>query len=274
MSVLPTIGPSLLFCPANRPARFEKALSAADAVIIDLEDAIAPDDEEKSSARENVREHLRGDPDKFFVRINGLDSPWYAADVDMLRDVGATKVVLPKVESAAHLLKTPDLTVIALCETVRGVVNSREIAEAENCAALFFGAEDLTADLGGRSSRSPSGAYHSPIEYARSEVLFAATAAGKAAIDAVFLDIRDPEALEAESRFACDMGFAAKGCIHPDQVQPIRRAYAPSDEQITWARGLLDAVAVNGPGVFQYQGQMVDKPLYQHAHTIMTRTEN
>ncbi|MQA94478.1 MAG: hypothetical protein GEV11_07410 [Streptosporangiales bacterium] len=158
-------------------------------------------------------------------------------------------------------------------ETVHGIVNAREIAAADNCAGLFWGAEDLTADLGGRSSRAPGGDYHEPVRYARSTVLMAAAATGRPAIDAVFLDIDDETTLRTEAGAACDVGFAAKGRIHPKQVATVRAAYAPTGEQVTWARGLIAAVEENGSGVFRYQGRMVDGPLYTLARTILSRTE-
>ena len=264
-------GPALLFCPADRPDRFAKALAAADTVLVDLEDAVAPDG--KDAARAAVREALRDDPDRFVVRVNSRGTEWHDADLAMLREAGASTLLLPKAESAADLAAMPDLGVIALCETVHGIVNAREIARANNCVGLFWGAEDLTADLGGRSSRASGGAYHVPIEHARSEVLFAAAAAGRPAIDAVVLDIEDDETLRAESQAACDVGFAAKACIHPRQVPTVRAAFAPSDEQVAWARGVLAAVADHGPGVFRYQGLMVDGPLHTLARTILSRTE-
>jgi citrate lyase subunit beta/citryl-CoA lyase len=264
-------GPALLFCPGDRPERFAKALAAADTVLVDLEDAVAPDG--KDAARATVRDALRDDPDLFVVRVNARGTRWHEADVAMLREAGASRVLLPKAESADDLAALPGLGVIALCETVLGIVNAREIARADNCAGLFWGAEDLTADLGGRSSRGPGGAYHVPIQHARSEVLLAAAAAGRPAIDAVVLDIGDDATLRAESEAACDVGFAAKGCVHPRQVPTVRAAFAPTDEQVAWARGLLAAVDEHGPGVFRYQGRMVDGPLYTLARTILSRTE-
>lgn len=265
-------GPGLLFVPADRPDRYDKALAAADTVFVDLEDAVAP--EHKDAARDTVRDALgRGDPDRFVVRVNARDTAWHEADVAMVRAAGATRVLLPKAGSAADLEALPGLRVIALCETVQGVVNAREIAAADNCAGLFWGAEDLTADLGGRASRTADGAYHEPMRYARAQVLFAAAAAGRPAIDAVFLDIQDTDALRAEAEAACDVGFAAKCCIHPSQVPVVRAAFAPTAEQVAWARGLMAAVEEHGTGVFTYQGRMVDGPLYALARTILSRTE-
>ncbi|MQA05583.1 MAG: CoA ester lyase [Streptosporangiales bacterium] len=263
-------GPALLFCPADRPDRYDKALAVADTVFVDLEDAVSPG--EKAAARETVREALRDDPDRFVVRVNGSDTQWSADDVAMLRAVGASRVLLPKVGSAADVRALSDLAVVALCETVAGIVNARAIAAAENCVGLFFGAEDLTADLGGQASRDSSGRYYPAMEYAKAEVLFAAAASGKLAIHPVYLKIDDQAGLRAECEEACAVGFAAKGCIHPSQVSVVKAAFAPTPEQVEWAKGLMAAVEEHGSGVFQYQGQMVDGPLYTQAKNILMRT--
>lgn len=266
----PLAGPALLFCPANRPDRYEKALAVADTVLVDLEDAVGP--AEKVTARETVRAALRDEPDRFVVRVNGSDTEWYGDDVAMLRDVGASRVLLPKVGSPADVAALADLAVVALCETVRGVVEASAIAATENCSALFFGAEDLTADLGGRSSRDRSGRYHPAIEHAKAEVFFAAAAAGKQAIHPVYLQIGDEDGLRAECEEACDLGYTAKGCIHPSQVAVVKGAFAPTPEQVEWAKGLIAAKEEHGSGVFQFQGQMVDGPVYAQAQNIIRRT--
>lgn len=263
-------GPALLFCPANRPDRYEKALASADTALIDLEDAVSP--AEKVTARETVREALCDDPNRFIVRVNGSDTEWYADDVAMLREAGASRVLLPKVGSAADVTVLTDLAVVALCETVHGIVEARAIAAAENCIGLFFGAEDLVADLGGRASRDSSGRYYPAIEYAKAEMLLAAAAARKQVIHPVYLKIDDKAGLRAECEEACDLGFTAKGCIHPSQVAVVKAAFAPTAEQVEWSKGLIAAAEEHGSGVFQYQGQMVDDPLYAQARNILMRT--
>lgn len=262
-------GPALLFCPANRPDRYDRATAAADTALVDLEDAVPPD--QKRSARDAVRAALTHDPDRFVVRVNGRDTQWYADDVAMLRDVGASRVLLPKVGSPDDVTAVGDLDVVALCETVHGIQHAQAIAEVDNCIALFWGAEDLTAALGGRSSRRSDGAYHAPIQHARTNVLFAAAAAGKLAVDAVYLDLDDDATLRAECVAACDVGFAAKGCIHPRQVDVVRAAFAPSEHQLAWAERLMAAKVTHGSGVFVYEGRMVDGPLYAQATRILSQ---
>jgi citrate lyase subunit beta / citryl-CoA lyase len=189
----------------------------------------------------------------------------------MLRAAGATTLMLAKTSSAADLAALPGFEVIALCETVAGVVNAPSIAAEPNCSAMFWGGEDLVADMGGRRSRDREGRYHPAVQVARSTVLFAAVAARRPAIDAVFLDIADHDGLAEEAAGACDMGFTAKACIHPQQVPVVRQAFRPDDEQLEWAHALLEQAGRLGGGVFTFRGQMVDGPLYRQAENIIRR---
>jgi citrate lyase subunit beta/citryl-CoA lyase len=262
-------GPALLFCPASRPDRIDKAVAAADTALVDLEDAVPAAG--KLTARQAVRDALRANPDRFITRVNARATPWHDEDVAMLRDIGASRLVLSKTETAQDLEPLADFNVIALCETVAGVVNADAIATAGNCAALFFGAEDLTADLGGGASRDKAGHYHRPVEYAAARVLFAAAAHGKLAISPVYLSLDDNDGLRTESEAACDMGYSAKGCVHPRQVPVVRAAFAPTPEQIDWATRLLTEAGKHDAGVFRYEGQMVDGPVFAQARRILAR---
>jgi citrate lyase subunit beta / citryl-CoA lyase len=167
----------MLFCPANRPDRYGKAVARADVVIFDLEDAVAPDN--KESARRQLADSLDQYADQAVVRVNAADSPWFVDDVAMLRDVGHQVVMLPKVERPTDLDAVADLEVIAICETAAGVLASPSIAAHDACEALMWGSEDLIADLEGRRSRRDDGRYYPLVEQARSTVRLAASAAGK-----------------------------------------------------------------------------------------------
>ena len=265
-------GPALLFCPGNRPERFDKAAERSDVVLLDLEDAVGPQD--KEFARAAVLKALPRFGDRAVVRVNAVGTPWYAADVRAVVAAGARTVMLPKVSSPEDVRGLAELQVIALCETAAGVVRAADIAVETNCAALFWGGEDLVADLGGRSSRDLEGRYYSVIEQARSTVLLAAAAAGRPAIDAVNLDVDDLDALTAEANQAAAVGFLAKACIHPKHVDIIRAAFAATPTQLAWADGVLTAAERSGGGVFTYQGRMIDAPLYAHARAIVARTTN
>lgn len=260
-------GPALLFCPADRPDRYAKAVDAADSVIIDLEDAIAPDN--RASARESVlASHL--DPSRTIIRVNPADTPDFALDVAALRQSDYRMVMLAKTETPQQLDALADLEVIALCETPAGVENAGLIAAVPQVVALMWGAEDLVGAIGGRSSRHTDGSYRDVARYARSRVLIAAAAAGKAAIDTVHLDITDLDGLAAEVEDAAAVGFAATACIHPSQVAVIRQGYAPTADEIAWAERVLHAAESN-PGVFRFEGRMVDSPVLVQARTVLAR---
>ena len=160
--------------------------------------------------------------------------------------------------------------VLALCETAKGITNAGQIAEAPNVVALMWGAEDLIASLGGTSSRGEDGSYREVARFARSQVLLHAATHGKAAVDSVYLDIPDLEGLGAESRDAKASGFAAKASIHPNQMPVIREAFAPTEAELDRARRILDAAKEN-PGVFAFEGQMVDEPLLRQARATLGR---
>ncbi|MGV8895181.1 MAG: HpcH/HpaI aldolase/citrate lyase family protein [Rhodoglobus sp.] len=259
------LGPALLFCPADRPDRYVKAAAAGDAVIIDLEDAVGPDN--KASAREA----LAGsdlDPATTIVRVNPATSGLFAADLAALRRTGYTTVMLPKAERKDDLAALDGFEVIALCESPLGVRNAEALAEHPSVVALTWGAEDLVAALGGSSSRGADGGYREVARYARSRVLIAAASAGKPAFDTVHLDIADVAGLRSEAEDASGSGFAGSMCIHPSQVAVIRAAFAPSEESVQWATAVL-AQAAATPGVFAFAGSMIDEPLLRQARHII-----
>lgn len=258
-------GPALLFCPADRPDRYAKAAAAADTVILDLEDAVAPAD--KARARDALLATPL-DPARTIVRVNPATTGAHALDLDAARAAGYTRVMLAKTESAADVEATAAFEVVALCETARGIVRAVEIAAHPATIALMWGAEDLIASMNGRSSRFADGRYRDVARAARSTVLLAAHAYGRAAIDAVHLDIADVEGLRAECEDAAASGFTATACIHPSQVAVIRAAYASTDEEREWARALL-AEAEGQPGVFRFRGRMIDEPVLRQAREML-----
>ncbi|GAA1495142.1 HpcH/HpaI aldolase/citrate lyase family protein [Paeniglutamicibacter kerguelensis] len=262
-----TMGPAILFCPADRPDRYAKALERADAVIIDLEDAVAPGN--RAAARAALIEHPQ-DPERTIVRVNPVGSPDFAADLEALDSTHYRTVMLAKTESAADVDALGGYSVVALCETALGVLNAAQIAAAPHVAALMWGAEDLIASLGGSSSRTEGGSYRDVALHARSQVLLAAGAHGKVAIDSVYLDIADHAGLLAESLDAQSSGFGAKASIHPGQMPMIRQAFTPPPEQVERAVRIL-AAAEKELGVFAFEGQMVDEPLLRHARRILSR---
>jgi citrate lyase subunit beta / citryl-CoA lyase len=260
-------GPAWLFCPADRPERFAKATAAADVVILDLEDGVAPAD--KPAARKALRETAL-DPERTVVRINPAGTDEQARDLDALADTAYTTVMLAKTESAAQVTALAPRQVVALMETPRGAVFATEVAAAEGTVAMMWGAEDLVATLGGSSSRRPDGGYRDVARHVRSTVLLAASTFGRIALDAVHLDIHDIDGLRAEAYDAVAVGFDGTVCIHPSQIPVVREAYRPPAEKVDWARRVL-AAAWTERGVFAFEGQMVDSPVLKHAEMLLRR---
>lgn len=270
------MGPALLFCPADRPERFQKAAERSDAVIIDLEDAVAAPD--KKRARGAILAQLGSsgegpelDPSRTIIRINPAGTADFEKDLHCLAHTPYRTVMLAKTESAEQLRALDGFHVIALCETAAGIVNAPAIAAAPNVVALMWGAEDLLASLGGTSSRKDDGGYRAVALHARSSVLLAAGAFGKEAVDAVYVNIPDLEGLADEARDAVASGFSSKACIHPSQVAAVRAAYAPSVDEVAAARELLEAARAAGTGVFQFNGKMIDGPILKHAEATLRK---
>ena len=259
-------GPGWLFCPADRPERFEKAAAAADVVILDLEDGVAAKD------RVAAREALIAtplDPAKTVVRINPATTADHPLDLEALGVTAYTTVLLAKTESAEQVSALAPLDVVVLVETPLGALAVADTARAGNTYAVMWGAEDLFAATGGTANRRPDGRYRDVAEHVRSRSLLAAKAFGKLALDSVYLNIEDLDGLRAEAEDAAAVGFDAKVAIHPSQVSAIRSAYAPSHGQVDWARRVLD-VARTERGVFRFEGQMVDMPVLRRAARIMS----
>lgn len=264
-----TAGPAWLFCPADRPERFGKAAGVADVVILDLEDGVAAAD--RPAARQALQRNPL-DPARTVVRINPAGTEEQARDLAALAGTGYTTVMLAKTESAAQVDALAPRQVIALAETPRGVVFAAEIAAAERTVAMMWGAEDLVAAIGGGSSRRADGGYRDVARHARSTVLLAASAFGRAALDAVYLNIGDLDGLRAEALDGAAVGFDATVCIHPSQIPVVRDAYRPAEEKIAWAQRVL-AAAQTERGVFAFEGQMVDSPVLRHAEAILRRSD-
>lgn len=270
------MGPALLFCPADRPERYQKAAERSDAVIVDLEDAVAPADKQRARGAILAQLGATGDvpeldPSRTIIRINPAGTDEFEKDLHCLKHTPYRHVMLAKAENAGQLQALEGFSVIALCETAAGIINAAAIAAEPNVVGLMWGAEDLLASLGGTSSRNDDGGYRAVALHARSTVLLAAAAFGKEAIDAVYVNIPDLEGLAAESRDAVASGFGSKACIHPSQVAVVRGAYAPAESDVAAAKELLEAAAAAGSGVFQFNGKMIDGPVLKHAESTLRR---
>ena len=269
----PTIPRTYLFVPGNRPERFAKALaSQADAVVLDLEDAVAVDD--KSRARDAVAAQMAdmnaAERGRIVVRINDVASGWFAMDLRVLLQGGGTQVMLPKAESpeqiAAVRAALPDAQVLALIESARGVASVDAIALAAGVARLVFGTLDLALDLDLDTDAGSDG-----LAYSAGRIAVASRAAGLAApVAGVTPQLDDEPRLLADLAAARQFGFGAKLCIHPKQVDPIHRALQPAGAAIEWAKRVLAAEAAS-PGAAKLDGRMVDRPVVLQAERILAR---
>jgi citrate lyase subunit beta / citryl-CoA lyase len=256
---------SLLFVPGNRPDRFDKALAAgADAVIIDLEDAVAPQD--KPRAREAVRQWL--DPRQpVLVRINAADTSWFEDDLALCGMPGVAAIVLPKaerVETIAKVVSAGAKAVLPLIESGAGLTALDLIARAPAVQCLIFGSIDLQVDLGMRD------ALEDELLPFRLQVVLASRLAGLARpVDGVTTAIDDAERLHADVRRARRLGFGGKLCIHPRQVEGMHRGFAPSADELDWAKRVLAAASSAGGAAVAVDGKMVDKPVLLRAEAIM-----
>jgi citrate lyase subunit beta / citryl-CoA lyase len=258
-----------LFCPADRGERFEKAAARADVVILDLEDGVAPAD--RVAAREALVDRPL-DPARTVVRVSPPGTEDHDLDLQALARTGYDTVMVAKTESASQLADLEGRRVVALCETPRGVLNALEIATCQHVHALMWGSEDLVAAIGGTSSRDEHGRYRGFADYARNTVLLAAAAAGKAALDAVYLDLEDHAGLRREAEDAAACGFSSKVCLHPKQVPVVREAYRPPPAEHARALAVL-AAAGESTGAFRHGDQMVDEPLLRQARLVVARAE-
>ncbi|MBY4678791.1 HpcH/HpaI aldolase/citrate lyase family protein [Marinobacterium arenosum] len=260
---------SVLFVPASRPERFAKAVaSGADAVVIDLEDAVAPS--AKSTAREALRDYLETTPDaNIIVRVNSAGSQEFAADLALCQQQpGVTAIMVAKAQSTEALQQASATgkPVWPLVESALGVEELARIAKVKGVERVCFGALDMGLDLG--ITPETAGA-RLMLDRIRCDLVLHSKAAGlEAPIESVYPAIDDEQTLENMARQAREMGFAGMLCIHPRQLQPIHRGFRPDTTELEWARRVLAAVA-DGEGVFTVDGQMVDAPVIQRAQKIV-----
>jgi citrate lyase subunit beta / citryl-CoA lyase len=280
---------SPLFAPGDSARKIDKAIgSAADAVILDLEDSVAA--AAKDGARTSVAATLRAvaEPRKheLIVRVNPRGTRWYLADLAAVVPAGPAAVMLPKcagpddLRALDHHLEALEtatgspvgrIGVVAIVtETAASVFTLGAYAGvAARLMAICFGAEDLSADLG-VAPRRPDGSFNAAATFARAAVLAAAGAIGVAAIDTPWPDPRDPEGLRREAEAAAADGFAGKILIHPAQIEIANAVFTPSDDQIRWAERVREAFEANpDAGVFALDGKMIDRPHYKLAMRVL-----
>ena len=271
---------SLLFVPASRPERFAKAFQAgADCVILDLEDAVAPD--RKSAARDQLAQGLPGfgreQLGRTLVRINAAGTAWHADDLRLLADWigrGLAGVMVPKAEDAAALRDVgatlgADAQLVPLVESLEGLDAADSLAGAPQVARLAFGHLDFQLDLGMRSGTE---------EGELAPVRFALVAASRRAqlpapIDGVTTDTGNRERLLADAQRARAFGFGGKLCIHPAQVDPVNDAFSLSAGELEWARRVLGGARAHQGQAFSLDGRMIDLPVIRLAEKMLQQVQ-
>lgn len=252
-----------LFVPGDRPERFAKAAATvADAIIVDLEDAV--DATNKEAARSNLVSHGVGSK-PVYARINSAGTPWWEEDLAAIGRAGLAGVIVPKAEAAVDLVAVAQsagdhLALIPLIETVRGLDNVDAILRVPQVTCIGFGSLDFGLDLGCEPSWEA-------LLFTRSRLVLASRRAGKRPpIDGVTPTLDDEELIGAEARRARSLGFGGKLAIHPRQVAPILAAFRPTEKEIAWAERVL--TAATSDSALKVDGQMVDKPLVERARRI------
>lgn len=258
-----------LFVPAIRPERFARAVrTGADAVVVDLEDAVAPG--ERAGARHGMRAAWPEAPGTaLVVRVNAYGTPDFADDAALCRELAPAAVVLPKTESAEHVRAAAEATgapVLALVESARGLIALPEITGAPAVVRLLLGGIDLSLDLGVSDDAA--------LDTARADLVRWSAARGlPAPVDGVTADVRDAAAASGDARRAAAWGFGGKLCVHPSQVGPVREAFRPGARQTEWARRVLAAAATADGGATTAGGEMIDRPVIERARRILHSAE-
>ena len=276
---------SLVFVPGIRESMIEKARSfEADVIVLDLEDSVPPG--EKEQARQIARRAipaLAALGHTVHVRVNPVSSGLARDDLAAVVCPELSGVTLPKAESAQdirdidvlireqeleHAVKPGALALIPTIESARGVLRCEEICRASTrLAAITLGADDYTADLGVHRTREGR-----ELDYARQVMAVCARAADILALDTPFADFRDGEGLVREAEWVRSMGFKGKYLIHPGQIGPVNRAFRPAEEEVTYARRVVEAfeeAVARGHGAVQVDGRMVDPPVAKRARALI-----
>ncbi|WP_280569928.1 CoA ester lyase [Chromohalobacter sp. 296-RDG] len=264
---------SLLFVPATRPDRIAKALaSPADAVIVDLEDAVA--DSDKANARDTLEAFLADNPQAMLmVRVNAPGTPHHELDLAICaRQAAITHVIVPKAESCQALEKAAACgkPLWPLIETAQGLLALPGLAGVAGVERLSFGALDMITELG-LTPETPGA--RQMLDQGRYQLVVHSRAAGLAApIESPHPAIDDTDALAQTAVHAKEMGFAGMLCIHPRQLPAVNHAFSPSEADVAWARQVVDG-ASHQAGAFSVEGQMVDAPVIRRAQGILAKHE-
>ena len=261
---------SYLFVPANRVERFEKALNtSADAVIIDLEDAVPVD--LKISARESLKQWLVEHPQhQVMIRVNAKQTEWFQEDIQLAMLSNVIAIVLPKTESVEDIQAVADirnLDIYPLIETPLGLAHVRQIAAAPSVRALMFGSIDFQLEM------DMQGGYHELLSF-RNEIVLASKLAGiESPVDGVTVDFKDEAIIQLETQQAKNLGFAGKLCIHPNQVNIVNQTFSPTSQEIEWAHRVFYVVDEAQGQAVSLDGKMIDLPVILKAKKILQQME-
>jgi citrate lyase subunit beta / citryl-CoA lyase len=261
---------SYLFVPGDRPDRFEKAWNAgADAVIIDLEDAVSVED--KLAAREAMASWLS--PERpVYVRVNGAETEWFEEDLRAIARPGLAGVMLPKAEEPGQVTKVASrlgdgAVVIPTLESALGVWNARTLAEAPGVERLTFGPVDFRLDTGILGEGEE-------LLYAKARMVLASRVAGiLPPLDGVTMALDDPEQLAADVEHARRLGFGGKVCIHPRQVGAVNEGFLPTQGEVAWAEKVVRAAETAGSGAIRLGGEFIDPPVVERARAILEQRD-
>lgn len=260
------IARSFLFVPGNRQSRFQKAVDAgADAVIVDLEDAVAP--QCKDDARAELSAWVREDQ-PVLVRINGATTEWFERDLELAALPGISGVVIPKVEDSEQIRLARSVVpqgkhIFPIIESARGFANVRSVATADGVTRLMFGALDLQADLG-------LSGQNEELHYFMSQLVLESRVADlPGPIDSITAELRDARVLSFDSARARRFGFRGKFCIHPNQIAIVNGAFNYSETETDWAARVITADMEAGGAAIAVDGRMVDAPVIARAREIL-----
>jgi citrate lyase subunit beta / citryl-CoA lyase len=282
---------SLLFVPADGGSKLDKAMAAgADAVIVDLEDSIAP--ERKEAARKLAFDFLKSagakkDRPRLLVRINGLDTGMTDADLDAIVAAAPDAVLFPKAEGGASVVHLdakltareaiaglPEGSIKILAQSVESAAGFFLAGTFRDCSqrliGLTWGPEDLSAEIGAQANREPDGTLTEPYRLARSFCLLGAAAAKVPAIETIHVDFRNPDVVRRDTKLARRDGFAGRLAIHPAQVPVINEVFTPTSEEIEKAKEIVAAFAAKpGAGTVGIGGKMYDRPHLVRARALL-----
>jgi citrate lyase subunit beta/citryl-CoA lyase len=279
---------SWLFAPGDSEKKMGKAMDGtADIVLIDLEDAVAPDN--KAAARPMVHDFIKANPaqrHRLWVRINPFDGPYTFLDLAAVMPANPGGIMLPKVYSRAevekldHCLSALEVAngieegstpvIVLITETAEAMFHTGNYKGAPRVVALTWGAEDLADSIGASSNKNADGSYSFTYELARSLTVLGAATAGVTAIETISADFKDLEALRVRAEQVRRDGFRGMLAIHPAQIDVINAAFTPTDEEIAEAQEVVDVFAANpGVGAIGWKGGMLDRPYLARAERLL-----